>query len=217
MMVQAPADMGDIPVETHQTPIVDQPSTFKPQKPQKPRRKQRKEAETSHDESKDEDQVLTPSSDPLPSAKDAQEKEITALKKKVTKLTKWRKSRSGGLRRLKRIGSGRRVKSPMEKDEEVIMDSATEPVTTVKDSVASTIDITEDEITMAQPLAALKSVKPKVVVQEQEMSTTILAAATKVTTADKGKAKIIEPEVPLKKKDQMRIDEEYARKLQAEE
>nr|GFC27850.1 hypothetical protein [Tanacetum cinerariifolium] len=36
---------------------------------------------------------------------------------------------------------------------------------------------------MAQALAALKSIKPKVVVQEQEMSTTIPAAATIVTTA----------------------------------
>nr|GFB48489.1 hypothetical protein [Tanacetum cinerariifolium] len=81
MMVQALADMCDTLVETHQTPIVYQPSTSKPQKKQKPRRKQRKEAE-----------------------------------KKVTKLNKWRKSRSSGLRRLKKIGSGRRAKSPMEKD-----------------------------------------------------------------------------------------------------
>nr|GEZ96040.1 hypothetical protein [Tanacetum cinerariifolium] len=70
--------------------------------------------------------------------------------------------------------------------------------------------------------AALKSIKPKVVVQEQEMSTRILTAATIVTTVvptprAKGKAKIIEPEVPIKKKDQMMIDEEYARKLEAEE
>nr|GEZ68827.1 hypothetical protein [Tanacetum cinerariifolium] len=34
---------------------------------------------------------------------------------------------------------------------------------------------------------------------------------------DKGKAKMIEPEAPIKKKDQMRINEEYARKLEAEE
>nr|GEW95444.1 hypothetical protein [Tanacetum cinerariifolium] len=63
--------MGATPVETHQTPIIDQPSTSKPQKPQKPRRKQRKEAETSHDESEDEDHVHTPSSDPLPSGEDS--------------------------------------------------------------------------------------------------------------------------------------------------
>nr|GEY36797.1 hypothetical protein [Tanacetum cinerariifolium] len=123
--------------------------------------------------------------------------------------------------------------------EEVVM----ETTTGVKDSVAPTTAVTEDEITMAQALAALKSTKPKVVVQEQEMSTTILAAATIVKTVvpsprakgiifheqkqsqiptvssskDKGKAKTIEPEVPIKKKDQMRIDEEYAKKLEAEE
>nr|GEW47231.1 hypothetical protein [Tanacetum cinerariifolium] len=223
----------------------------------------------------------------LQEAKAAQAKEIVALKKKVTKLNKWRKSRSGGLRRLNKFGSGRRVKPFMEKDslgaqedaskqgrmieeidknaeialddetqgrtnddemfgvddlagEEVVVDtttgeheeqiiedvSTTKPVTTVgevvttttiKDSTALTTYVTEDEITMAQALAALKSIKPKVVVQEQEMSTTISVAAKTITTADKVKAKMIEPEVPIKKKDQMRIDEEYARRLEAEE
>nr|GFA89218.1 hypothetical protein [Tanacetum cinerariifolium] len=37
------------------------------------------------------------------------------------------------------------------------------------------------------------------------------------TTDDKGKAKMIEPEVPIKKKDQMRTDKEYARQVEAEE
>nr|GEY72215.1 hypothetical protein [Tanacetum cinerariifolium] len=219
-------------------------------KKQKPKRKKRKEAEVSNDELEVEDHVPTPSSDPLPSgddsfilneimvfctslqeqvldlqeAKAAQAKKITALKRKVTKLTKWRKSRSGGLRRLKKFGSGRRVKPPMEKDslddetqgrinddemfgvddlagEEVVVDTITgeheeqiiedvstaEPVTTagevvttstVKDSAALTTNVTEDEI---QALATLKSIKPKVVVQEQKMSTTISAAATTVT------------------------------------
>nr|GEU78621.1 RNA-directed DNA polymerase homolog [Tanacetum cinerariifolium] len=216
-------------------------------------KKQRKEVKTSHDESEDEDHVPTPSTDPLPSSEDrsilnelvvfctslqeqvlnlqeakaAQAKEIATLKKKVSKLNKWRKSRSGGLRRLKKFGS----------------DSTADLVTTVKDSAAPTTDVTEDEITMAQALAALNCVKPKVVVQEQEMSTTIPTATTTVTTViatprakgivfyeqkqsqiptvsslkDKDKAKIIEPEAPLKKKEQIRIDKEYARKLQAEE
>nr|GFC38719.1 hypothetical protein [Tanacetum cinerariifolium] len=94
-------------------------------KKQKPRRKQRKGAEVSNDELEDEDHVPTPSSDPLPSGEDrfilnelmvfytslqeqvldlqeakaAQANEIAALKKKVTKLNKWRKSRSRGLGR----------------------------------------------------------------------------------------------------------------------
>nr|GEY52553.1 hypothetical protein [Tanacetum cinerariifolium] len=76
----------------------------------------------------------------------------------------------------------------------------------VIDSVAPTIDVIEDGITMAQALAALKSVKPKVVK---------LQIPTVSSSKDKGKAKMIEPKVPLKKKDHMRIDEEYARKLQA--
>nr|GFC72565.1 hypothetical protein [Tanacetum cinerariifolium] len=43
-------------------------------------------------------------------------KQKLLLKKKVTKLNKWRKLRSIGLRRLKKFGSGRRVKPPIEKD-----------------------------------------------------------------------------------------------------
>nr|GEZ70033.1 hypothetical protein [Tanacetum cinerariifolium] len=310
-------NMGDTPVETHQIPIVDQPSTSRPQKKQKPRRKQGKEEEVSYDESDDEDHVPTPFSDPLPSGEDsytlnelmvfctslqeqvfdlqettdAQSKEITALKKKVFMLLKWRKTRSEGLKRLMKIGSGRRVKSLLKKasfvaqedaskqknddemfgvddlsGEELVLDTTTnehkeqiiedvstnkpvttagEVVTTVDDKVsaAPTADVTKDEITMAQALATLKSTKPKVVVQEQEVSTIILAVATTVTTAvltprakgiifhkqkqshiptilsskDKGKAKMIEPKVPIKKKDQMRMDEEYARQLEAEE
>nr|GEW12180.1 ribonuclease H-like domain-containing protein [Tanacetum cinerariifolium] len=243
MMVQSTADMGDTPVETHQTPIVDQPSTSKPQKKQQHRRKQRKEAEVSHDELEDEDHVLTPSSDSLPSGEDSFI--LNELMVFCTSLQE-QKVKSGGLKRLKKIGSGRRVKSPMDKDglgrtnddemfgvddrarEEVVMENTTGD----KDSAAPTTNVTEDEIVMAQALAALKSTKPKVVVQAQEMSTTITAAATIITTAiqtlrakgivfhekkksqiptvssskDKGKAKMIEPEVPFKKKDQMRID-----------
>nr|GEW72556.1 ribonuclease H-like domain-containing protein [Tanacetum cinerariifolium] len=258
IMVQAAVDMGDTPVETHQTPIVDQPYTYRPQKKQKPRRKQRNEAEVSHDKSEDDDHA------PI----------IHFLV---------RKSRSGGLRRLMKIGSGRRVKSPLEKDslgaqedaskqgrmieeidqddkialdadtqgrnnddemfgvddlsgEEIVLDTITgeheeqiikdvstaepvntsgEVVTTVADKVSAalTTDVTEDEITMAQALASLKSTKPKVVVQEEKQSHIPTVSSSK----DKGKAKMIEPEVPIKKKDQMRIDEEYARQLEAEE
>nr|GEX22144.1 protein ALP1-like [Tanacetum cinerariifolium] len=184
----------------------------------------RNEAEVSHDESEDEDHVPTPSSDPLLSAKAAQVKEIADLKKKVSKLNKWRKSRYGGLKRLKKIGSGRRVKSPMEKDgldaqkdaskqgrmieeidqnAEIALDDETQGKTNddemfgvddlageevvmettngVKDSAAPTTDVTEDEVTMAQTLAALKSTKPKVVIQEKKMSSTIPTAATIVT------------------------------------
>nr|GEU81353.1 hypothetical protein [Tanacetum cinerariifolium] len=209
---------------------------------------QRKEAEVSHDESEDEDHVPTPSSDPLLSgedsytlnelmvlctslqehvfdlqeAKDAQLKDIVALKKKVSKLLKWSKSRSRGIKRLMKIGSDDEIALDADTQgrknddeifrvddlsgEEVVLDTTTgelekqiieevstvEPVTTAgevvttvadKVSAAPTTDVTEDEITMAQALATLKCTKPKVVIQEQEVSTIISAAATIVTTA----------------------------------
>nr|GFC23128.1 hypothetical protein [Tanacetum cinerariifolium] len=47
--------------------------------------------------------------------------------------------------------------------EEVVM----ETTIGVKDSGAPTTDVIKDEVTMAQALAALKSTKPKVVVQNK--------------------------------------------------
>nr|GEX43184.1 reverse transcriptase domain-containing protein [Tanacetum cinerariifolium] len=253
MMVQVPADMGDTPVETHQTPIVDQPSTSKPQKKQKPRRKQRKEAEVSNDESEDEDHVPTPSSDPLPSGEDSFI--LNELMVFCTSLQEQGMTNDDEMFRVNDLaGEEVVIDTTTGKNEQQIIEdvSTAEPVTTagevvtttsVKDSAAPTTDVTKDEITMAQALAALKSIKPKVVVQEQETSTIILASATTVTTVvptpkakgivfheqkqsqipivslskDKCKAKTIEHEVPIKKKDQMRINEEYARKLEAKE
>nr|GEV34670.1 hypothetical protein [Tanacetum cinerariifolium] len=224
MMVQAAADMGDIPVKTYQTPIVDQPSTFKLQKPQKPMRKQRKEADTSHGESADEDHVPTPSSDPLPS-EDAQTKEITVLKKKVTKLTKWKKLRSRGLRRLKRVGSGRRVKSLMKKDSfgakedaskdrrmikeidqnaDIALDDETQGRINDDEIVAPTTYVTEDEIIMAQALAALKSVKPKDNMQAMMDANGLLAerlqAREKEELSDVQKARLLVELIEKRKK-----------------
>nr|GEV57260.1 hypothetical protein [Tanacetum cinerariifolium] len=236
-------NMGDTPVETHQTPIVDQPSTSKPKRNNSLNRKQRKETEVSHDDLQE--QVLD-----LQEAKAAQAKKIVALKKKVSK-----EDASKNGRMIKEIDQNTEIALDGETHgrtnddeifrvdglagEEVVM----ETTTGVKYSAAPTTNLTEDEVTMAQALAALKSTKPRVVVQEQDMSTTIPAAATIVTIVvltlrakgnvfheqkqsqipivfslkDKGKAKMIEPEVPIKKKDQMRIDEEYARNLKAKE
>ncbi|GJW30253.1 hypothetical protein Tco_0047128 [Tanacetum coccineum] len=101
--------------------------------------------------------------------------------------------------------------------------------------------ITEVEITLAQTLAELKSAKSKVVIQVPIQSTVTVAPSTilkakgitfryagETTTRtptsvssssikDKGKAKMVEPELPLNKKDQIRLDEELARSLDAEE
>nr|GEX99838.1 hypothetical protein [Tanacetum cinerariifolium] len=268
----------------------------------------RKEAEVSHDESEDEDHVPIPSSDPLPSGEDSFI--LNELMVFYTSIQEQRKSRSKGLRRLKKIGSGRRVKSPMEKDglgahkdvskqgrmiqeidqnakialddetqgrtnddemfgvddlagEEVVMETKTG----VKDSAGPTTDVTKDErkeaevshdesededhvpIPSSDPLPSgedsfilnelmvfYTSIQEQGRTNDDEMFGVDDLAGEKVVmktktgvkdsagpttdvtkNEDKGKAKMIKPEVPIKKKDQMRINEEYARKLEAEE
>ncbi|GJZ73851.1 hypothetical protein Tco_0637997 [Tanacetum coccineum] len=97
---------------------------------------------------------------------------------------------------------------------------------------------TVDELTLAQTLIEIKVAKPKAVItaatittttvtrpkargfvvqEPSEFRTTTLSSQTSQLpyAKDKGKAKMIEPKKPLKKKDQILIDEEIAQKLQA--
>ncbi|GJZ58764.1 cullin-1-like protein isoform X3 [Tanacetum coccineum] len=93
-----------------------------------------------------------------------------------------------------------------------------------------------DELTLAQTLIEIKAAKPKVVttaatttttrprargvvVQEpSEFRTTTSSsqASQPSKTKDKGKAIMIKPEVPLKRKDQAALNEEMARNLEAQ-
>ncbi|GJR54575.1 hypothetical protein Tco_1405096 [Tanacetum coccineum] len=81
---------------------------------------------------------------------------------------------------------------------------------------AKDVNLTVDEVTLAQALAALKSVKPKVkgdVIKEPNVPVNAASAPTK----DKGKGIMIEePVKPMKKKVQIMLDEEAAKRLQAE-
>ncbi|GJY73636.1 hypothetical protein Tco_0478067 [Tanacetum coccineum] len=94
-------------------------------------------------------------------------------------------------------------------------------------SIATTVSaatITEDEITLAQALAELKSVKPKVttvtttttkgiLLQEPSDSTT---TTTTIPSKDKGKGIMVEEPLKMKKKDQINFDEQESIRLQAE-
>ncbi|GKC71506.1 hypothetical protein Tco_1117389 [Tanacetum coccineum] len=186
----------------------------------------------------------------LETTKTAQAKEIASLKKRVKKLERKRKSKTLGMKRLFKISRSAQVVSSEDEGldvfngEEVFVAEQSEKVveevvSTAEVSAAATI--TTEEITLAQALAELRSVKPKVVVQEPVQSTTTTTPSTipkaksitfrdpgESTTRptltpipsnikDKGKAKMIEPEKPLKMKEQIRLDEELAFKLQAEE
>ncbi|GKD01726.1 hypothetical protein Tco_1172000, partial [Tanacetum coccineum] len=101
-----------IPYLRVQTPIPTQLSSFRSQK-KRSKRKQRKDITVTQEDPQQDDNVPTPSNDPPLSekAKDAQAKEIDDLKKRVQRLEKKKKSRTTGLKRLKKIGMYRRVKS----------------------------------------------------------------------------------------------------------
>ncbi|GJV54195.1 putative ribonuclease H-like domain-containing protein [Tanacetum coccineum] len=102
-----------------------------------------------------------------------------------------------------------------------------EEVVAVTDAVTipvSAATITNVELTLAQTLEELKSARPKtkrVVMQEPSESTPTISLqlpsqVKSQGSKDKGKAKMVEPEKPLKKKDQINFDEEEALRLQAE-
>ncbi|GJV97026.1 hypothetical protein Tco_1548603 [Tanacetum coccineum] len=113
--------------------------------------------------------------------------------------------------------------------------SAAEVVTTASASVEI-----PDELTLAQTLIEIKTAKPKPVTTAATTVTSVrprakgiifhdqeeqVSASTKTFSSsqsqlpqvkDKGKGKMVEPEVPLKKKDQVALDEEMARNLEAQ-
>ncbi|GJU24446.1 hypothetical protein Tco_1163067 [Tanacetum coccineum] len=120
-----------------------------------------------------------------------------------------------------------------------VVTNANVVVSTAKVTSNSTTTTTVDELTLAQTLIEIKVVKPKalttaatttttdvtrpkaigVVVQEPSEFTTTTSPSqpSQLPRAkDKGKAKMVEPEKPLKKKDQIMFDKKVARKLQAQ-
>ncbi|GJW94413.1 hypothetical protein Tco_0174085 [Tanacetum coccineum] len=156
----------------------------------------------------------------LEKTKTTQHNEIASLKRRVNKLEKKNRSRSHKLKRLYKVGLTARVESSgdeeslggdaskqgrinaIDADEDIALvnvqndvemfnvDTVTgDEVFAEQEVVAKDVNLTIDEVTLAQALAALKSVKPKV--KEEPVKT-------------------------MKMKDLIRLDEEIAKRLQAE-
>ncbi|GJZ98566.1 hypothetical protein Tco_0671019 [Tanacetum coccineum] len=97
-------------------------------------------------------------------------------------------------------------------------------VATTTTTTATTIFADEVEMTLAQILIEIKSAKSKakgIVMQEPNESTPTFFSQQPSQvkgqgSKDKGKEKMIEPEKPLKKKDQVLFDEQEAIRLQAQ-
>ncbi|GJV08864.1 hypothetical protein Tco_1346520 [Tanacetum coccineum] len=174
----------------------------------------------------------------LKTTKTTQVNEIVGLKRRVKKLKRRSKSRTYGLKRLYKVGLSRRVESFDDEvnDDNEMFDVGTltgdevlaEQVVAVKD-----VNLSIDEVTLAQALAALKSAKVQEkgdVIEEPSVPVSTVTASTKDGTTktissqqlsqanvqDKGKGKMVEPEKPMKKKELIRLDEEISSKLQAE-
>nr|GEX09943.1 hypothetical protein [Tanacetum cinerariifolium] len=257
MMVQAPEEVGEIPTDTQDTPILTQPSSFQPQRKHKSRMKHRKETEVSQDEPPTKKHIPTPSHDPLPSGKK-------------------KKKRTHGLKRMYNVGLSARIVSSdeeglgdqedaskhgriaeidvavdvsagekeehSEKVAEREVSTAGEVVTTIDVEVSAaltTTTTTDDELTPAQTLIEIKAAKPKAITTAaitvtavstrpkekgiimQEPSKTpspklIVSSQQPSLPKDKGKAKMVEPERPLKRKEQIMMNEQIARDIKAQ-
>nr|GEU80318.1 ribonuclease H-like domain, reverse transcriptase, RNA-dependent DNA polymerase [Tanacetum cinerariifolium] len=194
MMVQAQEEVdegSEVPIDTHHTPIITQQSSSQPKKKKKSRRIRRKETEGRINEEDlfgvndlDGDEVIVDVT-----AGENVEQSIKVAEKEVSTV------------------------DPVTTASEVVNTAEDVEVTTT----ATTPQISKDELTLAQTLINSKAAKPKarwVIVQEpSEFRTTSSSQPSQLPQAkDKGKGIIVEPEKPLKKKDQ---DEEVARKLEA--
>nr|GFC66957.1 hypothetical protein [Tanacetum cinerariifolium] len=167
-----------------------------------------------------------------------------AAEARVEKLERLNKVKSSKLRRLRKVGTSQRVESSeneenvfnqgrisvdMDQDEGVELEDtevqeAVEVVTTAK---------LINEVVTAAASAPIPAAKPKVlkiavapavstrrrkgvVIRDPEEELHIDTPAETPTVKDKGKGILIKDPKPMKKKDQIEMDAEYAKKLQEE-
>ncbi|GJY34208.1 putative ribonuclease H-like domain-containing protein [Tanacetum coccineum] len=86
--------------------LINNLQSSQPKKDKPSKKAQRQEAEVPQDKAEHEESVLN-----LQKAKDAQAKEIAALKKRIRRLQRRKISRPTGLKRLRKVGMSQRVKS----------------------------------------------------------------------------------------------------------
>ncbi|GJU89806.1 hypothetical protein Tco_1302229 [Tanacetum coccineum] len=232
MVVQAQEEIGEglaMPTDPHHTPIITQPSLSQPQRKQKSRRSKKKDTK---------------------SAKPGEHKDCLSsgdykFKEESQEVREERKDASKQGRKIHDIdadeditlenvhdaemfdvndldGDEMVVESEVvakKKDDEV---NVVEKVVSAAEEIVNAATITEDEITLAQALAELKSVKPKVTTATTATTKGILlqdpsesiTTTTTIPSKDKGKGIMVEEPLQMKKKDQISFDEQKAIRLQ---
>ncbi|GJX16456.1 hypothetical protein Tco_0217288, partial [Tanacetum coccineum] len=187
----------------------------------------------------------------LKNIKTSQAVGITKLKEMVNKIERRNKSRTLGLKRLKKVGRSAQVVSSEDeglgaqedasKQGRKIADLDVDAEVTLVDEAQERNDdnlmFDTGVLDEQETLIEIKAAKPKavtttttttttvvtrpkareVVVQEPSEFTTTTSKPSQLPQAkDKGKEKMIKPEKPLKKKDQILVDEEIAQRLKEE-
>ncbi|GKE15453.1 hypothetical protein Tco_1423030, partial [Tanacetum coccineum] len=178
----------------------------------------------------------------LEKTKTTQHTKIASLKRRVKKLERKNRSRTHKLKRLYKVGltamvesfgdkgslgedasKQRRMIDDIDADEDITLVSGHDAEQEVAANKESDEGKTVDEISLAQTLMKINSAKLKqkgVVIQELDESTTNISSRLspqpKIKLQDKGKGILIEePVEPVKRKDQIRLDEETTLRLQA--
>ncbi|GJU53077.1 hypothetical protein Tco_1226791 [Tanacetum coccineum] len=129
--------------------------------------------------------------------------------------------------------SEKQEQSPKEREVNTIVEDSAAPTIKVSTADEGVTTAKIDELTLAQTLIKIKAAKPKVVVTAATTTKTTRPKAREVVVQepsefrtlqeaqpsmikDKGKSIMIDPEVPLKRKYQVALDEDLARNLQAQ-
>ncbi|GJV21968.1 putative ribonuclease H-like domain-containing protein [Tanacetum coccineum] len=202
MVVQAQEEMGEglgMPTDPHHTPIITQPSSSQPQRKQKSRRSKRKDTE-----------VPQPSN-PINVADEAVNKEP-----KITLVDETQRRHDDDIMFDVSDLAGEEVfvaeqgVPNSKKDDVVQVNTNATTVSTANTIPVSAATIIEDEITLAQALAELKSVKPKV-------TTTTTATTKGILLQEPSELITTTTTIPSKDKEKIDVDYQMAKQMQAEE
>ncbi|GJW09551.1 hypothetical protein Tco_1575378, partial [Tanacetum coccineum] len=205
MLVQASEEVGEDsipPTDSTQIPIIDQPSTSSQPKKNKSQGGNRGRRQSGEDSMQLNDLMvlctqLQKHVLDLEKAKSDQAIEIASLKKMVDKLEKRRHLRTTRLKKFKKLGTTRRVKSSnaslgAQEDaskqgrsiKDIDADAEISRVKKLDDTTAGGVTAAKiDELTLAQTLIEIKASKPKVV---------ITTATTTTTTSPKARGVVVQ-------------------------
>ncbi|GJU24337.1 hypothetical protein Tco_1162958 [Tanacetum coccineum] len=192
-------------------PITTQLSTSNPHKKQS-RRKQTKNTEVPHtsDSTTDvpnEEHVPIHSNDPLLNVKRLEKK--AALRTHKFKRLYEERSRIEAIERDAEVTLVETQRRNDENDDNLMFDTG------VFDGDEIVVETEEPVINAATTIKSIPQ-RAKGIAFKEPVESTVTIIVPSQKTNDKGKAIMIEPEKPLMKKDQMALDEELARKIEAE-